>query len=866
MKEKLLLIDGNNLLFKAYHATKYGNLMQTSTGIATNAIYGFINMVQKALERIQPQYVLVAWDSGKPTFRHKLMDEYKGTRKPIDPELIMQMPIAREFLQEANIMQYEEEGIEADDIIGTIAAKMNAYDVTILSSDKDMWQLINDYTKVCFMKKGITDVTLIDQAYLKEHMNIEPKQIIDLKALMGDASDNIPGVKGIGEKGALKLLYEYTTIENIYQNIQHIKGKVKEKLENDQAMAFLSKELATIQTNLSLPISIEQLKFHINCEGLLAFYQKYEMNSLRKKLQNNTGGIIEKQQEQSIAIVEKISKELLKSYSFLWADMNQEHYQDATLYGFGIMYGNKIEYIELENAFKDKDFLQYLAREKNKITYNAKQIYHMLHKYKFEFCDIYFDLQIASFLIDATITDFDKLLEAYQLSSCYSANDIYGKKGKPIKASLDDRVLYVQTQLKNIYILYPMMEERLKQYELEYLFYEVEMPLCKILYKMEVQGICVNVEILETITQETSAKLESLSKIIYEFAGQEFNINSPKQLSEILYDKLELKSNKKRSTAAEVLEKLKDKHPIVPYLIEHRKYSKLYSTYAQGLQKHISADGKIHTIFNQTQTQTGRLSSSDPNLQNISIKDQEGKEIRKAFVAREGFKLLTADYSQIELRMLAHMANEEEMIHAFHQHIDIHTKTAMEIFNVKKEDVSDYMRRCAKTVNFGIVYGQSDFGLSDQLHIPIAEAKDFISRYFQSYPKINEFMNQQITFCETHGYVKTLFQRRRYIPEIHHKNYMLKEFGKRAAMNAPIQGSAADLIKLAMVHIDKQMELHHVQSKMILQIHDELIFEVPDEEVSIMKDIVEKGMQEVLQLSVPLVAEASIAQNWFDTK
>lgn len=857
--KKMLLIDGNNMLFKAYHATSYGMMMKTSNGIPTNAVYGFVMMIEKALSMIQPDEVLVAWDSGKPTFRHQVYEAYKGTRKEVDQELIVQMPMAREYLDAAGIYRYEEDGIEADDIIGTMAKRYPDHTIHILSSDKDLWQLIDPTTNVYVMKKGLSEIEVIDEAKLMETKGIVPSQIIDLKALMGDSSDNIPGVKGVGEKTALKLLADYQTVDNVYEHLDEIKGKLREKLETDKEQAFLSKMLATIKTDLTLPFSCDDLSYVKNEDTLYDFYRKYEMNSLLKKQ-------VKKPKATAVTCetVSKVSKQLLETESMIWADIDCENYYDATLYGFAIANQDTCEYIRLTDAQKDFAFLQYLKQSAWMST-QLKDVYHALYKAGIAFQDATFDVAVAAFLLDASVNDYNKLLVKYGMETV-AKEEIYGKAGKPKLADEQERISYCAAQCVNMYSLVAEMKQELKEKEMWELFETIEMPLIRVLFEMEKNGVSCDLEVLAQIANATETKINELAAQIYAIAGYEFNINSPKQLAVVLYDELGLKAGKKRSTSADVLEKLIHVHPIISLLLEHRKYAKLYSTYAIGLSKHVHKDGKIHTLFNQTQTQTGRLSSSEPNLQNISVRDEEGKEIRKAFVAAKDCVLMSADYSQIELRMLAHMANETEMISAFNHGIDIHTKTAMQIFDVDKDAVDANMRRTAKTVNFGIVYGQSDFGLSEQLGITRKEAHDFIEKYFASYPNIKQFMDATIAFCEEHGYVKTLFQRRRYIKEIKDKNYMMREFGKRAAMNAPIQGSAADLIKVAMIHIYQTMKEANVQSRMILQIHDELIFEVPEAEIAIMKQIVETGMQEAMKLSVPLVAEATIGKNWYEAK
>ena len=860
--KKLLLIDGNSMLFRAYYATVYGRMMKTSNGIPTNAVYGFITMINKALSMVEPDAVLVAWDAGKPTFRHETYTEYKGTRKELDQELIVQFPIAREFLDAYGMKRYECEGIEADDIIGSMAKKYPDVEIHILSSDRDLLQLIDPTTDVYLMKKGITEMEVMDEAKLKEAMGIVPSQIIDLKALMGDTADNIPGVKGIGEKTAVKLLSEYETVDNVYAHIDEIKGKLREKLETDKEKAFLSKYLATIKVDAEIPLPFEAMLLQEPTEALHDFFVKYEMKSFVK----DTMDTREVKKEGSRSVVKQISSKLLQDGALVYANVDNESYYDAVLYGFAVSLKEQTEYIELQDALADTRFLAWLKEENGKAVYDAKNFYHALHKNGIEFADVKFDVMIAAFLVDGTLSDYDKLAEKYQFDRSLLKDNVFGKKGKGKLVDLDEAARYAMLQADHLQDLVSELDASLKEMEMKELFDTIEMPLTHVLYAMEKEGVVTSLSTLDEIARATSDKIDTLSAQIYEMAGMEFNINSPKQLAQILYDELGLKAGKKRSTAADVLEKLAKQHPIIPLLLEHRKYQKIYSTYAVGLSKHVLKDGKIHTIFNQIQTQTGRLSSSEPNLQNISVRDEEGKEIRKAFVASEGHVLLSADYSQIELRMLAQMADEEVMIDAFNHGIDIHTKTAMQIFDVDHDSVDANMRRSAKTVNFGIVYGQSDFGLSEQLGISRKEAHAFIDKYFASYPNIKSFMDSTIQFCEENGYVKTLFNRRRYIKEISDKNYMMREFGKRAAMNAPIQGSAADLIKLAMIQIFERMRREQVKSRMILQIHDELIFDVWEDELEQMKSIVEEGMQQAMTLRVPLIAEANIGKSWYEAK
>ena len=857
---KLLLLDGNSMLFRAYYATVYGRMMRTANGIPTNAVFGFVTMFQKALEQIEPDGVLVAWDAGKPTFRHEAYQEYKGTRKALDQELIVQFPIAREFLDACGVKRYECEGIEADDIIGSFAAAHPEVSITILSSDRDLLQLIDKTTDVLLMKKGISEMQLMDLQALQDAYGLRPEQIVDLKALMGDTADNIPGVKGVGEKTALKLLSCYDSVDGVYAHIDEVKGKLREKLEEGKESAMLSRFLATIRRDADIPFALDDLAFSGFAPNVNEFYRKYEMKSFLQ--QEHAEPLV----KQHIRCVDHIDADLSAGNTIILADCDNEHYTRKALYGFALYCQGECFYITLDDARRDERLLRYLAQDEHKITYNAKEFYHAAARSGIACSDFAFDLMLGSFLLDSSITSFERFLDHYQIPMPLSIDDVYGKKGKAILPEFDRQCAYMEALLAGMAPIVPQMKEKLREEGMWPLLTTLEMPLSRILFKMEQEGIHISEDVLDEIGEVTHARMEENAAKVYTYAGHEFNINSPKQLGIVLFDELGLKSGKKRSTAVEVLEKLRDVHPIIPCLLDYRKYAKLYTTYVVGLKKHISQDQRIHTVFNQALAQTGRLSSSEPNLQNISVRDEEGREIRKAFVAEEGHVFLSADYSQIELRMLAHMADETQMIDAFSHGSDIHTRTAAQIFDVSEDEVDASMRRSAKTVNFGIVYGQSDYGLSEQLGITRKEAHSFIEKYFASYPKIHAFMNDTIAFCEEHGYVTTMFQRRRYIPEISDKNYMMREFGKRAAMNAPIQGSAADLIKMAMIAIDKKMQEEQVRSRMILQIHDELIFDVPEDEVEQMMRIVKEGMQNVVKLKVPLVANASIGRTWYEAK
>lgn len=856
--EKILLIDGNSMLFRGYYATCYTRMMKTSSGIPTNAVFAFSTMMDKAIKKIEPKYVVVAFDKGKKTFRHDLYEDYKGGRKAAPEDLVPQFSLVRDFLKAYNIPYIEEENIEADDIIGSLAKKYPDYEVNILTSDRDLLQVIDTTTSVYLMKKGITDMQLVDQETLKEEFHLHPLQIIDLKGLMGDSADNIKGVMGIGEKTALKLLEDYQSIEKIYENIDRIKGKLKEKLLMDKESAFLSKQLATIKTDVSITLSLKDFLFQPNYETLLKFYHQYEMRHLAAMID------VTDTSEITYQVVKKVSKDLLNEYAILDFQRDYFDYFNPNVYGLSIYFNGKIEYIALEDLKQDEEALTFLMSEKGKVVYDVKALYHLMDMIHIPIHGFLYDVMIACFLNDTSLTDYDKMITHYDLKEEFTLKDLFGLESKPKLPDAEILAKHSANRIKNIATVYHIVKSEIQEKEMEQLLLEVELPLAHVLYKMEKEGICINTEVLDQISNDTLNKMQELSNTIYQYVDATFNLNSPKQLAEVLFDKLQLPSNKKRSTSQDILEKLIGKHPIIEDILLYRKYSKLYSTYAEGLKKYVGSDLKIHTIYNQVQTATGRLSSTDPNLQNISVKDEESKEIRKAFIASKDSILLSCDYSQIELRMLAHLAKEEKLIDAFKHDLDIHTKTAMDIFHILETEMTPAYRRAAKAVNFGIIYGMSEFGLSQQIHVSINQAKEFINNYFATYPNIKNYMDYVIQQAVESGYASTILKRRRYIKELKDSNYMMKEFGKRAAMNTPIQGSAADLLKLAMIQIDKKME--GLQSKMILTVHDELIFDVLESEFDQVLAIVLEGMENAMKLSVPLKVSYSKGASWYDAK
>ncbi len=866
--KRLLLVDGNSMIFRAYYATAYGQKMTSSSGLPTNAVYGFINMLQKAIDEVNPEAVMVAFDAGKHTFRHELYPDYKGGRQETPEDLIPQFKLVRDMLDAMNIKWMERKDIEADDLIGTTATINNKYETHILTSDRDMLQLIDDHTHVLLMRKGISEMADMTQDALEEELGINSNQIIDMKGLMGDKSDNIPGIAGVGEKTAIKLLQEYGSLENILEHTDELKGALQKKIIDGKELAILSKQLATIKRDVDLDFTIEELDYKPDYKNLITFLQSLDMKSLSKKYMAYIEDDIEETKViNHYSYTKEISLDKFKEGAAIFVNDDRNHYLDANINGIAIANDTEAYYIKIEDIKNNIELLNYLKDEKIiKIGFDIKRNYHCFENEGIEvaFSD---DAMILATLIDSTLTSNEKINNKYDLYLSANYEDVYGKTNKPILLIEEDKeCAYGIENAKNIYSIYRDSIDKIEEYEMTKLYRDVELPLSKILFAMENEGIRCDENVLDSIANDTYQKMESEQEEIYKQAGHEFNINSPKQLGEVLFDELNLPTDKKRSTSADRLEKLEGYHPIIEHILIYRKLTKLYSTYAEGLKKYICKDGKIHTIYNQCATQTGRLSSSDPNLQNISVRDEQGREIRKAFLPEEGSVLISSDYHQVELRIIADMANEKSLIKAFKDGIDIHTKTAMDVFGKKEDEVTSADRRKAKAVNFGIVYGISDFGLAEQIGTTRWEAKEFIDAYYKAYPGIKTYMDSVIDFCEKNGYVLTLLNRRRAIPEIHDKNYAIREFGKRAAMNAPIQGTAADLIKLAMIDIDKEMKKAKVKSKMILQVHDELIFNVLEDEIEIMKKIINKGMESAMSLKVPLTSECAIGSSWYEAK
>ncbi len=860
--EKIILVDGNNLLFRSYYATAYnGNLMKNSKNFPTNALFGFVNMINKIVSDEKPVYMIVAFDKGK-TFRHKKYDFYKGGRGETPDELKMQFPLAKEILDAMGIKYYEIDNYEADDIIGTFSEYCNKdskYDGLIISSDKDLLQLITDDVHIKLLKQK--DYIYYDKNSFISDYGIEPIHVIDLKALMGDASDNIPGVKGIGEKTALKLLQEYKTLDNIYNNIDNIKGALKVKLTNDKENAYMSYEIATIVKDVPIEISLEDIKYKgENHEKLINIYEELEFYSFIKKQQ-----ISKPKEESKVVVLDNLDDVKITEDSAVYLEILGHNYHTSKILGLAIYNKSQNFYIPFEVLKKNPSILNGFK----KITYDLKKHYVALKWQNINFDNVLFDTMLASYLLDYNIKDdIAYLANSFNYDIEFYEN-IYGKT-KFVEPSIDVIKENASKKAKFIYETVNEFKDKIKSEEMENLLYDIEMPLSYVLGDMEYDGVYVDTNKLTEMGNEIKVKIEEISNQIYEIAGEKFNISSPKQLGEVLFEKMQLPYNKKRtsgySTSIDVLTKLKDINPIINLIIDYRMYSKLFTTYIEGLSNYVLSDNKIHTIYTQALTRTGRLSSIEPNLQNIPTRQEYGKLIKKAFVPSDNSLIVSADYSQIELRILASMAGIDSLIEAFKNGDDIHAKTASDIFHVPIDDVTSEMRRMAKAVNFGIIYGISGFGLSENLDIPVGEAKRFIDHYLESYPGIKTYMDECIKKAYLDGYVKTLFNRKRIIPELANKNYMIRSQGERMALNTPIQGTSADIIKKAMIEIHNRFRKQNIKSKMILQVHDELIFECLESELEIIKSIVKEVMEGVVNISVPLRVDINYGKNWYDAK
>lgn len=866
--EELILIDGNSLLFKAFYATSYtGNYMVNRNGIPTNGVYGFARMVEKIIST-NPKYVIVAFDYGKKTFRNELLDTYKATRKETPQELVPQFALAREYLTAHNITWYEVEGYEGDDIIGTLVdfGEKNNLKVSVYTGDKDANQLISPQTTIYRTVKGVTELDIYNEQTLLDKYGLKPDQFRDFLGLMGDSSDNIPGIKGVGEKTALKLLHQYGTIEGLQEHQDEIKGKMGEKIRAGMEDALMSKKVATILRDIPIDVDLEKATYQgYDYETLKSFYEKYDMNSLIKSM---TIEAVPKK-ELKLEIVDHMP-EITKD-SAVYPSIYDTNYHRSIILGYGVYNDEQAYFISYENALKDESFLAYLKDEnKKKYGYDIKSAVIGSRWNGIEINGYIFDLSLASYVLEPAIKEELKYVcTHFDYEGVQYDEEVFGKGAKKHIPEDDILASHIVSKAKAIYELKDVVTKELKDKNQYELYENIELPVTRILGEMEFAGTEIDLDVLKEMDTAFDETIEKLANDIYRISGTTFNISSPKQLGQVLFENLGLKGGKKTktgySTSQDVLEKIIDAHPVVPLVLEYRMLTKLSSTYLKGLQEQVFPDNKIHTIYKQTLTHTGRLSSVDPNLQNIPVRSEEGKLIRKAFVSHNGY-LVSFDYSQIELRILAHMAHVTNLIDAFNQGKDIHRHTAALVFGVKDEEVTPQMRSQAKAVNFGIIYGMSEFRLSKDIGMSISEARDFINKYFETYPEVKTYMDEVVETCKKQGYVSTLLNRKRYIPTINDKNFMVRQQAQRYAMNTPIQGTGADILKLAMIEVDKALKEKNLKSQMILQVHDELIFDVFEDELEEVMSLVKEKMENCIKMDVPLIVEGNYAKNWCELK
>ena len=873
--KKIILVDGNNLLFRSYYATSYsGVIMKNSKGFPTNGLYGFINMINKIIEEEKPNYILVAFDKGK-TFRHEKYAEYKAGRREMPEELKLQFPKAKEILDAMGIKHFEIDNYEADDIIGTLAKTVDMEDefiATIISSDKDLLQLISKEVEVKLLKtKGFIR---FDEKTFKDTYGTTPIHMIDLKALMGDASDHIQGVKGIGEKTAINLLTKYQSLDNVYEHLNEIGGKTKEKLEQGKDDAYMSYDLATIYKEVPIPFSLEDCIYKgMNIKDYKDILEELEFKSLLKKIsfesEEQQTLNLEEDKKEKIQIVDYKNFDFNKPYSF-YLEMDGYTYSKSKVIGCGFSNLKESCFMMIDELIANKEILE---NNIEKYTYDLKRMIILLHQYGININNCNYDSMIASYLLDYKLEDDITVLMNQFNYNCPSYEETYGTEKKKKEVNIETTKEQCINKSRFIYDTRSKILLEIDDYDETKLFNEIEMPLALVLTDMELTGIRVDKKYLLNLKEELETKMKLMQEEIYKLADGEFNILSPKQLGEVLFDKLKIEYPKKRkkddtsySTSKDILDKIKGKNEIVEKVLEYRNLSKLYANYCVGLLDEIREDGKIHTIFNSCLTRTGRLSSSKPNLQNIPIRSDYSKLVRKAFIPEDNSILMSSDYSQIELRVFAHMADAKNLQEAFIEDKDIHAKTASDIFKVPIEQVDKKMRRIAKTVNFGILYGISSFGLSEDLKIDVASAKEFLNNYLNTYQGIKEYMEKEKEEAYQKGYVTTIMNRRRKIDELKSSNYMVRSSGERMALNTPIQGSAADILKKAMVELYRAMQEKKLKSKILIQVHDELVFNIYNDELEIMKELVKEKMEKVVKLSVPLKVDIETGNDWYEAK
>ncbi len=871
--KKIVLIDGNSIMFRAYYATAYpgAKLMQSKSGVFTNALFAFVGMFEKIITD-DISDALVAFDTKEPTKRHLAYEGYKAGRVKMPEELIEQIPLVYQYIDLKGVKLYSKPGYEADDIIGTLAKEAShlGYQVEVFSSDKDLLQLVDQNITVNLLKKGMKEVASYNPKSLFDEYQLTHEQMIDLKALMGDPSDNIPGIPGVGEKTAIKLLQEYGSLENMLANKDKIPGKLGENIRTHEALAIMSKELVTIDLYAEIDyhpgsLSVEPTK----TQELMSFFQNLDLHVFVKKMEAPSD-IKSEWHYQNIGDEHELGK-ILKPDLAIHFEFSDYNYHKANLWGVGISDGKNHYYLSPEFALSSINFQMYLSDESiSKFVYDYKAIKVFLLWQKLEIKQVTFDLLLAAYLIKSQLgkEEFKRIVSDFNYEDILYDEVVYGKGAK--KALPEDAIYqrHIASKAKAIFELRDPLLKQLKEQEQIKLLEDLEIPLSEVLAEMEFNGLYVDQTELNTQAKDLDKRIKETEAKVIELAGRPFNLGSPKQLGEILFEDLKLPYGKKTktgySTDVEVLTKLQKEHPIIDEIMIYRQLTKLYSTYIEGVRQNLFEDGKVHTIYMQALTTTGRLSSLDPNLQNIPIRTEEGRKIRKFFVPQKGHVLLGADYSQIELRVLADMANVKSLIEAFNLKQDIHTKTAQDVFHVT--EVSSEQRRAAKAVNFGIIYGIGAWSLSEDIHVTPKEAQAFIDQYLSIYPEIKDYMENIVKFAKEHTYVETLMKRRRYIPELTSPVFTMRAFGERTALNAPIQGSAADILKKAMVDLYRYLKKHKKKSKILLQVHDELILEVPESEIIEMKEVVPKMMKDAIKLKVELETSCDIGNNWYELK
>ena len=868
--KKVLLIDGNSLMFRAYYATAYtGNLMKTKDGLYTNALFGFVNMTSKLLNS-DVDYAFVAFDAGKQTFRHKEYEDYKGGRKPLPDELREQIPLIKEYLDIVNVKRMESFDYEADDLIATVATrfKENFDEVLVVTGDRDLLQLVDDKVSVGLTKKGVGELDIHNQDNFFEKEGFYPTQLIDYKGIAGDSSDNLPGIKGIGDKTAIKLLNSYNTLEEIYNHLDELTPKTKELFTINKDTALKCKRLATLCRDANIDITLDDIKVkEPKTKELVSFFTRMEFNQFLKKIKDNN----DDNELESFELSNDY--ENISGTSYIICEVFGSNYFKGDFLGLGILNNKKYYFIEPNDLDKVKEYLE--NNNDKKYTFDYKKLYFILKKYGITINGVIFDLEIANYLINPEYAsdDFKVVADNYEIMPIPYEEKIYGSGAKAGIPSSDIYKNYSLSKCKALETIKGIVYNKIIEDELEFLF-SVEMKLSTVLGDMEYNGLVVDLDRLQKIGGELADKAKELELSIYNEAHHEFNINSPKQLGEVLFEELKLPHGKKNkngySTSVDVLEKLASDYKIVQDILDYRGNTKLISTYVNGIFDVSNKEGDlffIHPLYKQAYTNTGRLSSIEPNIQNMPIRTERGQVIREIFTSRfnDGV-IISSDYSQIELRVLAHMSGDDKMIEAFNSHVDFHTQTASQIYEVGVDEVTKDMRRTAKAINFGIIYGMSSWGLSERINITPMEANMFINKYFYNYQGVKECLDKFVSDAKTLGYSKTLYGRRRYIPQLNDKNAMLRGFGERTAMNSPIQGTAADIIKIAMNKVSQVIKENNLKTIMIAQVHDELVFDVPLDEVEIIKKLVKETMEKAVTLKVPLEASIECGKNWFEAK